>query len=237
VAATSSIMEQIDRMATLEARIKELESTVTALRVEQLHAKSNAVIIEVAASDDKSAPQRLSYSTIDQMVTAAIEQRIGTSDQIDAIFAETVQEQMTSFEVRKAQEEVLEKERKQTAAKERRAEWEERRKVEREKQETSRFETYTTALNIDKEQYDTLKTLEDSTWKTTWETMSTMRKDGGYTPKNYTEAMTHIKTQHSESVKEVLDENQFKTYKEQYMDPMSQQGGFRGFGGSSRHRR
>ncbi len=236
VPEASSVMDQIDRMAALEARIKELESTVKTLRIEQLHAEPNAAHKAIAISTDDNKTTELSFKALEQMVSVAVEQRIGTPQQIESIFAETVEEQMTSYEVRKAQEEVLEKETKQEEAKERRAEWEERRKVEREKQEASRFETYTTALNINEEQYQTLRVLEDAAWKTTWETMSKMRKDGGYTPKNYSEAITHIKTQHTESVKEILDENQFQTYKEQYVDPMSQQGGFRGFGGSRYHR-
>ncbi|OVE76054.1 hypothetical protein BVX97_02435 [bacterium E08(2017)] len=225
-----SAIEHAVKIAELEARIKELESEVVYLQDTQSalegRVKSNIVI---NASIDGTNTAEISLSTIKEMLNAALEENIGTPTQIQSIFQEAVLSEMAAYEQRIQ----LEKEQEEEEAKQRRAEREKQREEERQAREARKFETYATMLNINQDEYQKLREIEDNTRSSMRETMRTMYKDGGYTPKNYQEAMGFIREQHNNSVKEVLDDTQFKTYQEQNDSIWSHMG----FGGGRRHGR
>lgn len=208
----------ISRMAILESRIKVLESEVKSLRIDQLHIKNLATtnIIINARADDNTNTESITFNAINDMVASALEQRIGTPHQIETIFEETIQDQMAAYEQRKGQIVQEEIERKREEEKQRREERDQQREKELQEREKRRFETYASVLNINENDYTRLREIENQTRQTMYETIHKMREDGGYTPKNYEEAMIYIKSQHDESLRQILSGDQLNTYKEQY---------------------
>lgn len=215
----------------------ELEAQVKELKTEQARASSRVVtnIIINTSADGSSNVQAVTYAALTEMVHAALESKIGSPEQVEAIFQSTVEQEMAAYESRVEAEKQAEIERKLAEAEQKRKETEQKRKeheeqreLERQEQEQRRFETYAAVLNVNGEQYQQIKVIEDQTRQTMWDTMRKMRSDGGYTPKNYQEVITYIKTQQTEALKEILDANQLNAYNENYGQASSFGHGFGG---------
>jgi len=202
----------VARITALEARIAQLE--LSHKRVETELSKTEAELAEIRGKPSETTNETrnavavrdllTSGVELDRIIAAKIEERIGTTDQIESIFTQAVQEGMEDYERRK-QEEAR-----------RRAE--ERRQAEqrrREEREQRRLDEIAQTLELTSFETEQLRDARVGVREAVHELFRVVREGrGSYNRDQVRAAMTEIRSGHESVLSEFLSEEQVEKYKQ-----------------------
>ena len=218
----NGVSELNARLAAQEQRLVQLEAETEALKVKLAAAPrapatatrsfvaTNAPDLrtQVNAPDLQAQVEALVNARVGAAVASEVARqvdgRLGSEKEIDTIFRQTVDEQMTAYEKRQ-QEAREEEQRKQ------REEWEKQR-AEVEKHQWDQIRT---DLGLNEIQTTQLKEVSQQARQTIRDTFRTLRDQGTATPEQFRQQADAFKTSYEASLQQVLTPEQLEAYRNQ----------------------
>ena len=192
----------------VDARVAQLERTVDALRTEIAILKNvpatTVPVSSVSTTDVTRLDTQLQAlcANIEAMIDARIEERIGTQNDIQAIFEETVTEEMARAEERK-------KEENRRRAEESRKKWQEQRA----KREEERFTKMSDALSLNVWQQEQTKSELSEYRAAKQAAVKAARAGSGHVDHTaYREALKKAEAEHRDIMARILSPEQMAVY-------------------------
>lgn len=220
----AALEEHAERLDKLEEGQREILDRLDDLRVSvatgRPAARTNAPRVIAGSPVDAAFVSNTAeqvHAQVVALVQAAIDERIGDQETVQDVFEEVVQEEIAALEERKQKEEEEEQERRREERDRQRAEWEERQ-----------FTSFADNLALSDEQREAVKYVRDETRTAMRDTMSEMREEGSYTPGDYREVFTLIRSNENAVMQKLLTEGQYNTFTNEYHGHIG--GGFGGRG-------
>ena len=181
--------ETRQRVEALDAANLKLQAEITRMQVVRAQDATNAPGVDVESS---SRIVKVLASNINAIVTAQIDERIGTVADIDAIMAESIQDELAAADERKKEEQRV-----------RRDEW-------RKGWEQSRTESLVKELGLDEDQKTQVAASNEEMRNQFRETMQEIRSGGDWTQVGG--AMADIRQSNNERMREIMTEDQYSSY-------------------------
>lgn len=213
------------RLEAQEQRLAQLEAETAALKAKlEAAGRSAAAQSGVAAQKQTNTPPGIQaqvsaqnlQAQVDALVSARmntlvssevarqVDGRLGSEREMDTIFRQAVDEQMTAYE--KRQQEAREEQRRKQAE-----EWEKRR-AEAEKQQWDKIRT---DLALSDTQAAQLKEVSQQARQTIRDTFRTLREQGTATPEQIQQQASAFKASYEASLQQVLTAEQLEAYRNQ----------------------
>lgn len=198
-------MEELtNRMEALEGRIAELNETV---RQQETQLAAQVAALEAAAVSNRvNAAATGLDAGLRQELTALVEKRIsariGTEEDIQAIFEDTFSDTMAEME---KQEEVRRTEQRD----ERRRQWEEARA----RREESRLKQLADDLQLDEQQAEQVKVANAEFNESMRQMMTDMRESGEFNLGSIRTNLDAVRAKRDEQMQNILTDEQFEGYK------------------------
>lgn len=199
--------EQVDdlaaRLADTQKRIESLatENRSLAAEIEALKAIRPSAVTNAAPMDEGAASQFMSAlaSNINTLVAAQIDARIGTPDDIDAIMAETVKDELAAAEARKEAEQQARREEWRQEAEKRRKEWEQ-----------GQAATLAAELELNADQQRRIEAANEQMRTQFRDAMQAIRSGGDWTTIGGT--MAEIRQANNDRMREIMTDDQYAAY-------------------------
>jgi len=183
-------------VADLAEANQALKEQLAALSASQARAATNT-----AAADDRMADRFMHVlaSNINEMVATQIDERIGTQDEIDAIMAETIQDELKAAEARKEEERQQRREQWRQDAEKRRKEWEQ-----------NQADKLAEELNLNDTQQEQIQAANETMRNDLREAVQNLRSNGNWSAVGTT--MAEIRQANNDRMKEIMSEEQYSSY-------------------------
>lgn len=225
--AKKEIAELRDRNAATEARLDHLEKQL------DIYMKEAGQEPAVAAAPAPAAPAtRIEIDTetllreleelvdarteaiiaarVNDMVDDAVTDKVGTPEDIEAVFEDVVQDELAAAEERREAARTKQRE-------ERRKAWEERRK----QRDQQRLDSLAEALSLSESQKDRVAEVETRSREQIRAMMTEMRESGNFSMSAFRESTETIRAANNEAASEHLSDEQMETYKTRQEDELS----------------
>ncbi len=194
------LAEQLDNTRKEVAGLAEanvtLKQQLAALSASQARAATNAATADARMTDKF---MHVLASNINTMVAAQIDERVGTTEELDAIMAETIQDELAAVEERKEEERQQRREQWRQDAEKRRKEWQQN-------QATKLAEE----LNLDETQQEQVQTANEAMRDDMRKAMQNLRTNGNWSAIGTT--MAEIRETNNSRMKEIMSDEQYSSY-------------------------
>lgn len=226
-----ALQELSERVGALDSRVQELEASNRAAGTEIARLQKAAAEVPATAAQPPAAsielpPQAapavaansallariesLVSARVTEAVASALDARLGTKQDIEAVFEDVVQEEITALEERKRKAEEEQRQR-------RREEYEERRQ-EREEQ---RLAALSEELQLSEQQQARMREITQNTRTIMQATFAQMREDGIFGREDFRKVVAEVVAETETAMQGVLTEEQYKAYQESENRPRS----------------
>ncbi len=200
------IAEMNDRVAALEARISTLRETIQ--RQEALLATQAAALDAAALSNRvaEAVSARLNaglQGELAALVDDRISARIGTEEDIQAVFEDVFSETMDEIEKQEEQRRTEQRE-------ERRKQWEEARA----RREEARAKQLAEDLQLDEQQAEQVKAASARFNESMRQVMTNMRESGEFSLSAVRVNLDELRAGRDAEMREILDDEQYEAYKQ-----------------------
>ena len=206
-----------ERIAELTATVDRLQQQVDALKGGDLQKKINDVVAREVQS-------RMS-ADIDKMVSARVDKRLGTDDEIGVKIRETAQQVVDAAEAKRQED-----------GRQQQGRFQQNITDQRQRRESQRLETIAKDLNLNDDQKKKLADSQAAVQTKTREAARKLMESGNADPNTILNGVKELQSEHFAEVKAFLTDEQYQSYTNRQSNMLNFFGGMGGFGRGGRQR-